>query len=50
MIGACSTYGESRGYTAFWRGNPRERYKFGELGTDGKIILRWIVMNWEIGV
>jgi len=42
MGGACSTYGE-RGevYTGLWWGNLKERYRLGELGLDGRIILKW---------
>jgi len=54
MGGACSGYGgeERRGeeYTGFWWGNLRERNHLGDRGVDGRIILRWIFMKWEVGV
>jgi len=51
MGGACSTYG-GRGetHTGFWWGNMRERDHLGEPGVDGRIILRWIFMQWDVGV
>jgi len=49
--GACSTY-EGRGelYTGFWWGNLRERDLLEVPGVDGKIILRWILRKWDVGV
>jgi hypothetical protein len=37
-------------YTGFWWGNVRERDNFGDPDVDWRIILRWIFMNWEVGV
>jgi hypothetical protein len=28
----------------------RERDNLGDQDVDGRIILRWIFMNWEVGV
>jgi len=51
MGGACSAYG-GRGevYTGFWWGNLRERKYLGDPGVDGRIILRWIFRQWDVGV
>jgi len=50
MGGACSTYGRrGEAYTGFWWGNLRERDQLGDLGIDGRIILRWIFRKWDVG-
>jgi hypothetical protein len=36
--------------TGFWWGNLRERDHLGEPGIDRKIILRWIIRKWDMGV
>jgi len=46
MGGVCSAYGESR---RFWWGNVRERDHLGDTSVDGKIILRRIFREWEVG-
>jgi hypothetical protein len=33
----------------FWWGSLRERDHFEYPGVDGKIILRWIFRNWDLG-
>jgi len=38
------------GYTGFWRGDLRESDHLGEPSVDGRIILRWIFRNWDVGV
>jgi hypothetical protein len=35
--------------TGFWWGNMKERDVWGELCVDGRIILRWIFMKWDVG-
>ena len=30
-------------------GDPRERNHWGDLGVDGRIILRWIFRKWDMG-
>jgi hypothetical protein len=44
--------GERRGEvcTGFWWRNLRERDHLGEPGVDGRIILRWIFRNKDVGV
>jgi len=37
-------------YTGFWWGNVKERGYLGDLGLDGRIILRWTFMKWDVGV
>jgi len=36
-------------YTGFWWGNLKERDLMGDLGVDGRIILRWIIRKWDVG-
>jgi len=52
MGGACSAYagGEGKVCTGFWWGNLGERDHWGESGVDGRIILRWIFRQWDVGV
>jgi hypothetical protein len=41
--------GERRSVKRFWWGNLKERGHFGDPGVDGRIILRWICRNWDVG-
>ena len=36
--------------TGFWSGNVRERDHLEDPGIDGRIILRWIITKWDVGV
>jgi len=36
-------------FTGFWWGNLRERDHLEDSGIDGRIILRWIFRNWDVG-
>jgi hypothetical protein len=36
--------------TWFWWENIRERDQWGDLGVDGRIILRRIFINWRVGM
>jgi hypothetical protein len=51
MGGACSTYeGEERRIQGVLGGNLKENDHLGDLGVDGRIILRWIYRKWDVGV
>jgi hypothetical protein len=34
----------------FWWGNLMKRDHFGDPGLDGRIILRWIISKWDMGL
>jgi hypothetical protein len=42
--------GETRGVYKFWWGNLKERDRLGDPGVDGRIILRWILRKWDVGI
>jgi hypothetical protein len=47
---ACSMYeGEERRVQGFG-GDLRERDHMGDPGIDGRIILIWVFMKWDVGV
>ena len=48
--GHVARMGEERGRIGSWWGNRRERYRWGDLGIDGWIILGWISMRWDVGM
>jgi hypothetical protein len=50
MGGACSTYGERRGIYGVSVGKTEGKDHLGDRSVDGKIILRWIFMEWDVGV
>ena len=37
-------------YTGFWLGNLIERHHLRDSGIDGRIILRWILRKWDVGL
>jgi len=43
-------WGRSETYTELWWGNLREGDRLGDPGIDGRIILRWILGKWDVGV
>jgi hypothetical protein len=43
-------YGGDRRVRGFWWGHLRERDHWGDTGVDGRIILRWIFKEWDVGV
>jgi len=36
------------GYRGYWWGNVRERFNLGNPDPRGRIILRYMFMNWEL--
>jgi len=42
-------WGRAEVYTGFWWGNLRERNNLQDPGVDGRIILRCIFRNWDVG-
>jgi len=42
--------GERRGVYRVWWGNLRERDHLGDPGVGGRLVLRWIVRKWDLGV
>jgi hypothetical protein len=42
--------GRGGAYTGFWWRNLRVRDHLEDLGIGGRIILRWIFSNWDVGV
>jgi hypothetical protein len=46
----CSVYGGGKACIGFWWGNLRVRDYCGDPGVDGRIILRWILRKWDVGV
>jgi hypothetical protein len=41
---------EKRGLYRVLVGKPEGKTPLGDPGVDGKIILRWIFRNWDLGV
>jgi hypothetical protein len=37
-------------YLGWGRGNLRERIHWGDPGVDGRIIFRWIIRKWDVGL
>jgi len=42
--------GRGEACTGFWWGNMKERDHWGDPGTGGRIILKWIFRKWDVGV
>jgi len=43
-------WGRGEAYTGVWWGNLRERNHLEDPGVDGRIIIRWIFREWDMGV
>jgi hypothetical protein len=41
--------GREEVYAGFWWGNLRERDHLKDLDVNGRIIIRWIFRNWDVG-
>jgi hypothetical protein len=50
MGGACSTYGKGERVYRVLVGKLRQTEPWGDPGVDGRIILRRIFRNWDVGV
>ena len=48
--GHVARMGEERGRIGSWWGNRREKDRWGDLGVDVWIILRWISRRWVVGM
>jgi hypothetical protein len=42
--------GSGEACTGFWCENLRERGHWGYPGIDGRIISRWIIRKWDVGI
>ena len=43
-------WGRGEAYTECWLGNLRESDDLGDPGIDGRIVLKWIIRKWDVGV
>ena len=43
-------YGESKVHTGFWCGNVREGNHLKDPGVDGRIILKFILEEWDVSL
>jgi hypothetical protein len=41
--------GRREAYTGLWWENLKERDYLEDPGVNGRIILRWILRNWDVG-
>jgi hypothetical protein len=49
-VGHVARMGRRKACTEFWWENLRERDHWGDPIIDGRIILRCIIRNWDVGV
>jgi len=47
VVGQQHVRGRVEVYTGFWWGSLRERNHLEDPCTDGRIILRWILREWD---
>jgi hypothetical protein len=50
MGGACRAYWGEKRRTQVLVGKPERKNHLGDPGIDGRIILRWIFRNWDVGL
>jgi hypothetical protein len=50
MGGACSACGKRSGVHRVLVGKAKGKRPWGDPGVGGRIILRWIVRKWDVGV
>jgi hypothetical protein len=49
-VGHVALMVDRRGAYRILMGNLKERNHLGDQGVDGRIILRWIFVTWDVGV
>jgi len=49
LAGNIARMGKRQVYTGPWWGHLRGRDHWGDQGVAGRIILRWIFKNWDVG-
>jgi hypothetical protein len=49
-VGHVARMGRREACIGFWWGNLRERDLGRDLAVDGRIMLRWIFREWDVGV
>jgi len=49
-VGHVAPVGRGEVNSEFWWRNLRERDQLVDPGVDGRIILRWIFRNWDVGL
>jgi hypothetical protein len=50
LAGLIALWGSGEVHTWFWWGNLSERSHLGDLGVDGRIILKLILKTWNGGM
>ena len=50
MGGACSAYGDSRGVYRVLVGKCEGKISLEDPDVDGRILLRWIIRKWDLGL